>query len=92
MSVIPLKPPEKEQMFVGEAFCNHCRHEWTARAPEGTTQLECPECHTLKGMFRGEHSPSDGEERRECACGGQLFFIMPEGHMCANCGKYQEYE
>jgi hypothetical protein len=32
-----------------------------------------------------------GDMVRECRCGNQLFYIKPEGHMCANCGTVQDY-
>jgi hypothetical protein len=28
---------------------------------------------------------------RECNCGNRLFYLTPDGHMCANCGIYQGY-
>lgn len=83
---------EKDPHGVGEAFCMLCNHTWTAVAPIGTVQLECPECHTMKGHFKFEFSPSGGDLVRECTCGNQLFYLTPEGHMCANCGTYQLYD
>lgn len=76
----------------GEAFCLHCNHTWIAVAPTGTTQLECPECHTLKGHWKFEFAPSDGQLVRVCNCGNQLFYLTPEYHMCANCGTVQYYD
>lgn len=75
----------------GEAFCFQCDHHWTAVALAGTTQLECPSCHTMKGLFKFPFAPSAGQLVRQCACENQLFYLTPDGHMCANCGIYQEY-
>jgi hypothetical protein len=83
--------PVHEQTAAGEAFCLQCRHEWVQVAPTGTTRFECPKCLTMKGLFKFEHGPNDNELRRECHCGNQLFYLTPEGHMCANCGIYQSY-
>lgn len=41
--------------------------------------------------YKFAHAPSVGTSVRECDCGNRLFFITPEGHMCANCGTYQRY-
>lgn len=76
----------------GQAFCIHCDHEWVAVAPSGTVDMECPKCHTMKGLFKYPCAPSDGQETWECNCGNQLFYIRPEGHLCPNCGIYQSYE
>ena len=91
MTILEFKRPE-ELMFVGDARCNHCGHEWEGRAPEGTWELECPFCGSMQGMFIYEHAPSDDDIVRVCGCGGQLFWILPTGHMCAKCGQYQDYD
>ena len=83
---------KKEQHGGGEAFCMQCGQEWHAVAPTGVTRLQCPECRAMKGLFRFEYMPSDDQLMRECSCGNDLFYLTPEGHMCANCGIYQCYE
>ena len=75
----------------GDAFCITCEHSWQAVAPTGTVWLECPQCHTMKGLFRFAFFPADGQMVWQCNCGNQLFYLTPEGHMCANCGIYQRY-
>jgi len=62
-----------------------------AVAPVGETRFECPECHTQKGLWKFAFAPKVGDMVRECRCGNQLFYIKPEGHMCANCGTVQDY-
>lgn len=92
MNVIPFKRAEPEQQHgAGQAFCIGCCHEWAAVAPTGTTQLECPACHAHKGRWKFEFAPAEGQLVRECNCGNQLFYLTPDGHLCANCGIYQGY-
>jgi len=90
MTVVELFP-KREQHAHGNAFCLQCSHEWVAVAPTGTVQLECPECKTMKGLFKFPFAPATGELVRECNCGNQLFYLTPEGHLCTNCGIYQRY-
>ena len=92
MTVIKFEPRSTERQHAsGEAFCIQCGHKWIAVAPTGTVDLECPECQTMKGKWRFEFQPPDGTLVRECNCGNQLFYLTPEGHLCANCGIYQSY-
>lgn len=99
-NVVPLARPSapepeehKEPTAAGPARCHSadCGHTWVAVAPVGTVNLECPKCGDRKGHWRFEFSPAEGEFVRECQCGNQLFYLTPEGHMCANCGTYQAY-
>ena len=89
-NVIELRP-KSDPHGSGHAFCLQCGHEWMAIAPVGETRFECPECHTHKGLWKFEFAPKVGDMVRECRCGNQLFYIKPEGHMCANCGTVQDY-
>jgi hypothetical protein len=95
MSVIPFKRPvpkdETEPHGSGEAFCIACSHTWQAVAPVGTVDLECPSCHCHKGKWKFEFYPSESQLVRVCDCGNQLFYLTPDGHLCANCGIYQGY-
>ena len=75
----------------GPAFCIGCDHTWQAVAPAGTTELECPSCRTMKGKWKFEFMPSGDQMVRQCNCGNQLFYLTPDGHLCANCGIYQRY-
>lgn len=87
MTIHEFKP--KDPHLSGEAHCIYCDHKWTAVAPVGTTQLECPECRTLKGVFTYPCEPEG--ERWECQCGCQLFWITPTYSMCYNCGEIQSF-
>lgn len=90
-NIVAFKKVDKQQHAAGEAFCFQCHHEWVAVAPTGTVQLECPECKTLKGLFKFPFNFEVGQLVRSCDCGNQLFYLSPEGHLCANCGIYQGY-
>lgn len=88
--VIPFRQPEPDpQHGCGEAFCIACGHTWIGVAPTGTVHLECPGCGAHKGRWKFEFYPT--ELVRTCNCGNQLFYLTPEGHLCANCGMYQSY-
>jgi len=91
-NVIQLHKKDEGPHATGEAFCMHCKYEWVATAPIGLNErFECPACTSHKGMFKYQFAPSDDDELYECNCGNQLFYITPEGHLCANCGIYNEY-
>jgi hypothetical protein len=91
-NVIEFKKPEKDPHGQGLAFCICCKHEWQAVEPSGTFDgFECPECGSFKGKFKYEFMPAVGDVHFVCNCGNALFYIMPEGHLCANCGIYAEY-
>lgn len=92
MGVVDLSSRRHVQHGEGDAFCIQCGHEWIAVSPTGTTQLECPECHTLKGLYRFPFNFEEGTLVRECNCGNRLFYLSQNGHLCANCGIYQRYD
>ncbi len=74
----------------GEAVCISCHHEWVAVAPVGTVGLECPQCSSLKGVWKRffYRGFGDGEfPHWQCRCGCGLFRITPRGVYCPNCGR-----
>jgi len=71
----------------GNALCLQCDNKWVACAPVGTTELQCSECNTWKGVFEWMTAP---DTVWECRCGNQHFFINEAGAMCAMCGFYHE--
>lgn len=85
------EPEPTEQWGSGPAFCYACNHEWAAVAKTGTLALECPSCHRHTGRYKFEFQPPDNTMVRVCNCGNQLFYLTPEGHLCASCGIYQRY-
>jgi len=88
----PVSAEPDVQTGVGPAFCVNCKHEWIATAPTGTTVFECPSCQRVTGHFKFEFAPAEDQLVRECNCGNHLFYLTPEGHLCANCGRYQYYD
>jgi hypothetical protein len=74
----------------GRVRCIGCKHEWEAVAPVGTTLLECPECDAHKGLWMGVIMPPE-RQIWTCNCGGELFYITPDGTFCPNCGVYQNF-
>ncbi len=77
---------ERGAHLSGAAHCLQCKHEWTAVAPVGTVELECPACHTMKGLFRHACEPTAAWT---CGCGCYIFMISPKGIICWNCGDYK---
>jgi DNA-directed RNA polymerase subunit RPC12/RpoP len=67
-----------------------CNHNWQAVAPVGVTELECPNCKTMKGHYIFAFAPAVNKVW-ECNCGNQLFHIALEGIFCPNCGVCQDY-
>jgi hypothetical protein len=91
--VIPFPSREPEvQHGQGEAFCLSCDHTWQAVAPTGIESFECPSCRRWTGHWKFEFYPREDQMVRECRCGNQLFYLTPDGHLCANCGIYQAYD
>lgn len=80
----------REQMR-GPARCLECRHEWEAVAPVGTYSLECPKCHTWKGVLSGFVTVPNDCEVWVCGCDSDLFYITPDYTQCARCGKEQNF-
>lgn len=84
---------ERRPHISGMAFCTHCDHRFAAVAPAGTAHqwLECPACHTEKALYQFPCCLPAGGLVRTCDCGNQLFYLTPAGHLCPNCGTYQQY-
>jgi hypothetical protein len=81
----------KEQHGCGDAFCMSCGHEWVGVAPTGSTFFECGQCHRWTGHWKFGFYPPTDTKVWQCNCGNQLFYMTPEGHLCASCGIYQRY-
>lgn len=79
---------KREQHSSGKARCLDCKHEWVAVAPTGTPWLECPSCTLFRGRFVEHHEHGD-KAHWECRCGNELFYILADGCLCPNCGRYQ---
>ncbi len=72
----------------GDAKCLACGYEWMAVAPIGTIELECPECHTFKGVFFLLTAP---DVIFVCTCGNEHFYLGEEYPMCSKCGTELYY-
>lgn len=74
----------------GPALCVGCRHEFYGVTPVGTTQLECPCCGAMKGVW--QHPAVDASRPVwECQCGNEFFVIHDDGMVCAACGLGQVF-
>lgn len=79
---------EREPHMTGAAACMVCHHSWVGVAPIGTHELECPECHSIKGYY--VNPVVIGEERWHCHCGSYVFHIHREhGPYCVQCATPQ---
>ena len=88
MSVVSLAAARQERgpHREGPARCTACAHEWHAVAPVGASWLECPSCHTARGLFRfGPPIPGAWH----CRCGCDALAITPGGILCHACGARQ---
>ena len=75
-----------EGYFAGMVVCLNCQRTWTAVAPGDTEQLECPSCHTFKGVWMYPFRRPD-EEHFRCRCGNIYFCLTPTTTYCPNCGR-----
>lgn len=72
----------------GLARCLNCGHVWTAVAPVGATQLDCPSCSTSQGVYAGLAQTEEPQFR--CRCLEFVFFLDARGAYCAHCGTRPE--
>jgi len=76
-----------------EAVCLGCRHKWAGVAPydpDVMLQLECPECHTMRGVMN--YNYDNAKQRFACNCGSEAWMLHPDGPSCIGCGKSITYE
>ncbi len=79
---------ETETTVSGPAKCAACGKCWVATAPGGVVALECPACHSMRGVFVWPVQPPDGELIWICDCGGDLFVLRPHGPWCVRCATW----
>lgn len=95
MSVIQFKRPDPkpDPHLSGPAHCVGCQHEWVGVAPVGTFRLECPQCQTMKGVWRYPIEADDGDLAFTCNCGSiALTAYQRKGRfhiVCMGCGIHQ---
>lgn len=82
---------ERSPHYCGQAVCLQCRHEWEAVAPAGTTEMECPECSLLRGVWKYNFGPDEGDQYLICDCGNDhLSAYRRKGQVwvkCMACGS-----
>lgn len=87
--VLPFRRQEPEIDHIsGHFICFGCIHTWIGVAPVGTSEFECPKCHTMKGRIRNEVVRNI--DHYVCGCGCGLFSITPKGVYCPNCGIWHQ--
>ena len=84
-------PINRHPTMEGEARCTQCGHCWEGVAPVGTIELECPQCHAMRGVFIYPIDPPLPEVW-QCGCGGDLFYVGKQAIVCARCGTTQLFE
>lgn len=94
MSVIDFAKAKegREPHVSGALFCMGCNHEWTAVWKPGTTEFECPECHSMRGRNKFDVSPGGGMAWTCNACDNQLFNILADRIHCPGCGQQWDKE
>lgn len=85
--VISIFAKKEEPYLAGTCFCFSCRHEWAGCSPIGAIELECPECHSMKGRMKFEVVRDELHWR--CLCDNPYFSITPTCIYCPNCGEKQ---
>lgn len=79
---------ERRPHLSGKAWCTACGHDWVAVAPVGTVWLDCPSCHTERGLYVAPMTDVDAASHIfQCAkCQGDVFVIhLVEGTTVVNC-------
>lgn len=86
--IVPFK--RREPHSAGEAKCLDCGHEWASVAPVGVTALECPSCHSMRGLWKYPFGANVGESAFRCDCGSEHFHAVSRGGLaflhCSACG------
>lgn len=79
---------ERGEHLTGPAVCIQCGHEWQSVCPVGTIELECPKCHTHKGLLKFPVEPEG--LALVCNCGCHVFMVSKLGNIiCWKCGTIQ---
>jgi hypothetical protein len=76
----------------GECLCLQCCYEWVGVAPTGVMELQCPSCHTMKGVYKYGCEPDAEGGGWICNCGCYLFILSGTSQrmICWKCGSYQQ--
>ena len=80
---------ERKEHFEGEAHCIICHHKWRAKGLLGSAWLECPKCHSMRGVLKGDIGPRLNEPQWQCGtCDNTFFILVPYAAFCIRCGQY----
>lgn len=90
MSNVIILEPQRPHIS-GECICIQCHHTWNAVTPIGTTWLECPKCGLRKGAYKHPTGATKQEERWQCSCECDVFWITRDGFVCCLCGTLQVF-
>jgi hypothetical protein len=83
--VVELSSYRPQSWINGTMLCTACKYEWVGVCPVGRKDgIECPLCGTERAVLKYPVVP---ETYVVCSCGGELFYITPEGAMCRECGE-----
>jgi hypothetical protein len=88
---LPTARERRDGYTAGEVLCLACLHRWTAVAPVGVTELECPECGLVRGVWCLPLELEVGTHKWVCDCGCDLFKLADRGAVCARCGAEQDW-
>ena len=82
---------ENTPHLAGVCTCTECQAKWTAVAPVGVFDLECPKCGKMTGQW---DNPIEYQEypHWRCACGSTSFCITTEFTYCPKCGVKQDFK
>lgn len=78
----------QDQHTVGETVCLGCRHTWHGVIPCSTNVVECPSCHTMKGV----RATLVGWDLKLWTCrtdgcsDNQYLHLTKSGPYCPHCG------
>lgn len=87
--VININSLRNDPHISGDCSCMACDYKWVGLAPAGTVWLECPKCHTYKGLFK--FSAQREGDHLTCDCGNDLLHVIPKGIYCPKCGMDFDY-
>lgn len=86
--VIEFQP--RDPHLSGMAGCAVCRYTWAAVIPVGSGPwFECPNCHSMKGLFTHPILLPDAVALWTCKCGCDVFRVTTNAIFCITCGLIQ---
>lgn len=88
--VVELSEYRPKRWLSGTMLCTVCKYEWDGVCPAGRKDgMDCPLCGVAKAVLKFPVVP---QSYWMCGCGGELFYITPDGVCCRECGEEVELE